>query len=44
MLGNVGDGRDNWRWSDMVQRGQADALIRARADLGVRRNNDKKLS
>ena len=44
MSGDVGDGRDNWRRSDIVQRGQADALTRARADPGVRRGNDKRLS
>ena len=44
MSGDVGDGRDNWRQSDMVQKGQADALIKARADPGIRRSNDKKLS
>ena len=44
MSGDIGDGQDDWRRSDMVQRGQADALIRARADPGVRGSNDKKLS
>ena len=44
MSGDVGDGRDNWRRSDMVQGSQADALIKARADPGARRSNDKKLS
>ena len=29
MSGDVGDGRDDWRRSDMVQKGQADALIKA---------------
>ena len=38
---DIGDGRDDWRRSDMVQRGQADALIKAQADPGVRRSNDK---
>ena len=42
--GDVGDGRDNWRRSDMVQGSQADALIKARADPGVGRSDDKKLS
>ena len=41
MSGDVGDGRDDWRRSDMVQKGQADALIKARADPGIRRSNDK---
>ena len=44
MLGDVGDGRDNWRRSDVVQGSQVDALIKARADPGVRRSDDKKLS
>ena len=44
MLDDVGDGWYIWRWSDIVQGGQADALIKAQADLGVRRSNDKKLS
>ena len=44
MLGDIGDGWDDWRWSDMVQRGQAGALIKARADPGVRRSDDEKLS
>ena len=44
MSGDVGDGQDNWRRSDMVQGSQADALIRERADPGARRSNDKKLS
>ena len=44
MSGNIGDGRDNWRRSDMVQGSQADVLIKARADPGARRSNDKKLS
>ena len=41
MSGDVGDGQDTWRRSDMVQRGQADALIKAQADPGIRRSNDK---
>ena len=44
MSGDVGNGRDDWRWSDMVQGGQADVLIKARADPGVRRGIDEKLS
>ena len=44
MSGNVGDGQDDWRRSGTVQGGQADALIKARADPGVRRGIDEKLS
>ena len=44
MSGDIGDGQEDWRRSDMVQRGQANVLIKARADPGVRRGIDKKLS